>query len=299
MNKTVILNKLYPNIEGLPVRISKDHAECYSESGRKFCCMHAHHEIELLYIYEGSTTVELYDGTKYYATKNDVVCINSDISHITYASEKCYTQHGLIQFDATAFGNNKNYITKYNETLSIIAKEPDIPVYISKDEELHNICNTTFDWFNNKKSAKNLYVASGIYAILAFLCEKNFISDYTKGIDLTKLERLNPALVYISQKYHDDISLEDVSSAVNMSSFYFCRFFKDTLGIGFTDYLKLYRIKKAEAQLIETEKSVLEIAFENGFSSASYFNRVFKEYRFCSPSEYRRISKESVKFIKP
>ena len=83
-----------------------------------------------------------------------------------------------------------------------------------------------------------------------------------------------------------------------MSTYYFCRFFKETFGVCFSDYIKFFRIKKAETALIETDKSVLEIAFENGFSSASYFNKVFKELKFCSPTEYRKFSKESNKLIK-
>ncbi len=295
MNKTVILNKLYHNIEGLPVRISKDHAECYSESGRKFCCMHMHHEIELLYIFEGCTTIELYDGSKYYASENDIVCINSNVPHITYASKKGFVRHGLIQFNADAFKSSKN---SHNEVLSIIPKNQEVPIIISKDSKLRNICKNTFNWVDEKNVSKRLYAISGVYAILAYLCEVNFISENLNDVNIAKLDRIAPALEYISNNYHEDISLEKVSSTVNMSSFYFCRFFKETLGICFSDYIKLYRIKKAETQLTETEKSVLEIAFENGFSSASYFNRVFKELKFCSPTEYRKFSKELIKYIK-
>ena len=295
MKKTVLLNKLYPNIDGLPIRISRHHAECFSEIGRKFCCMHMHNEIELLYIFQGDTTIELYNGTKFYACENDIVCINSNVPHITYATKECYIRHGLIQFNSEIF---KNLGGSYNEVLSVIPKEPDTPVIVSKDEELRKICMNIFNQTEKTKVSRNLYAISGVYAILAYLYEINFISDDLNSVDVVKLQRLAPALQYILKEYSEYISLEKISATVNMSTYYFCRYFKEAFGVCFSDYIKLLRIKKAETSLIETDKSVLEIALENGFSSASYFNKVFKELKFCSPTEYRKFSKEYNKLVK-
>ena len=41
--------------------------------------------------------------------------------------------------------------------------------------------------------------------------------------------------------------------------------------------------------LEDTKKSILEISEAVGFSSMSYFNRVFKRIRFCSPGSYRML----------
>ena len=68
---------------------------------------------------------------------------------------------------------------------------------------------------------------------------------------------------------------------------YFCRIFKSAIGATFTEYLNFVRICKAEKKLATTSESILEISAEVGFSSVSYFNKIFKKYKNCSPSAYR------------
>ena len=47
-------------------------------------------------------------------------------------------------------------------------------------------------------------------------------------------------------------------------------------------------------KLKETENSILEIATDCGFSSPTYFNRVFKSFFGCSPSVYRKLSSKNI-----
>jgi AraC-like DNA-binding protein len=56
--------------------------------------------------------------------------------------------------------------------------------------------------------------------------------------------------------------------------------------------LNRYRVKQAKAFLDEGERSLTEVALEIGFSSNTYFSRVFKQEVGMSPSEYKQISKQ-------
>lgn len=64
-----------------------------------------------------------------------------------------------------------------------------------------------------------------------------------------------------------------------------------TIGNTFTEYLNFVRICKAE-HMLRSGSSISDAAYVVGFSSLSYFNRVFKKYKFCSPSDYKKISKQ-------
>ena len=92
---------------------------------------------------------------------------------------------------------------------------------------------------------------------------------------------------YIQEHQADDLSLGQVAKAVNTSTFYFCKIFKKTTGLNFTDYVSRVRIEKARNLLLNPNLRVSEIAYEVGFQSLTHFNRVFKKITGQSPTEYR------------
>ena len=72
----------------------------------------------------------------------------------------------------------------------------------------------------------------------------------------------------------------------HMSPQYFCRFFKTATGTTMTEYV--LRMDLAMEFLSGSAMSVTEIAYASGFSSHSYFDRVFKRLMGVTPQEYRR-----------
>lgn len=79
-----------------------------------------------------------------------------------------------------------------------------------------------------------------------------------------------------------------MSFAVNISKYYFCRQFKERTGLTIMNYVLKTRIILAKNELKKTELSISEISQKYGFSSVSYFCRVFKEEERCSPLQYRK-----------
>ena len=92
---------------------------------------------------------------------------------------------------------------------------------------------------------------------------------------------------FIREHQSEEISLARVAQAVNTSTFYFCKMFKKTTGLHFTDYLSRVRVEKAKNLLINPNLRVSEIAYEVGFQSLTHFNRVFRKMAGESPSDYR------------
>jgi AraC-like DNA-binding protein/ligand-binding sensor protein len=92
---------------------------------------------------------------------------------------------------------------------------------------------------------------------------------------------------FIKTHQTDDISLGDVAGSVNTSTFYFCKMFKKSTGLNFTDYLSRVRIEKAKNLLLNPNLRISEIAYEVGFQSLTHFNRVFRKLVGQSPTQYR------------
>jgi len=104
--------------------------------------------------------------------------------------------------------------------------------------------------------------------------------------------QITRAKVFITEHQEDDLSLNEVAKAVNMSAFYFCKMFKQATGLTFTDYLARIRVEKVKNMLLDPHKRVSEVAFAAGFQSLSQFNRVFRKVAGEAPSTYRdRIHK--------
>ena len=65
------------------------------------------------------------------------------------------------------------------------------------------------------------------------------------------------------------------------------KFFKETMGVSFIQYLNDYRLEIAAELLTTTTDNILDIAFHTGFNNISYFNRCFKNKYGVSPGRYR------------
>jgi AraC-like DNA-binding protein/mannose-6-phosphate isomerase-like protein (cupin superfamily) len=117
---------------------------------------------------------------------------------------------------------------------------------------------------------------------------------------LTKAERASPpkinkpimgylkvALDYISENYQTQISLADVAKACNVSPCYLSTFFARHVGCNFSKYLMDFRLRKVQTLLIETDMSILDIAFAAGFGSISNFLRAYHQHFNMTPSAYR------------
>ena len=71
---------------------------------------------------------------------------------------------------------------------------------------------------------------------------------------------------------------------MNRSSF--CIFFKKVTGKTFITYLNEYRIELVCQKLKQQKMNISEACFQSGFNNITYFNRVFKQMKGISPSEY-------------
>lgn len=102
-----------------------------------------------------------------------------------------------------------------------------------------------------------------------------------------ELPAIVKARAFIAEHQGEDMHLEEVARAANMSPFYFCKLFKRTTGLTFTAYLARLRIESAKQMLQNGHTRVCEAAYASGFQSLSQFNRVFRRVAGESPSEFR------------
>ena len=96
------------------------------------------------------------------------------------------------------------------------------------------------------------------------------------------------AMAFIHSFYAEPISRSDVAAHVGLSERHLTRCFHQEVGLTPITYLNRYRVKQARRLLDAGQKGITEIAGEVGFSSSSYFTRVFRDEMGISPREYLR-----------
>ena len=92
---------------------------------------------------------------------------------------------------------------------------------------------------------------------------------------------------YIEKHKMDSLSLANVAKASGASVFHFCKVFKKTTGMTFTDYVGRVRLEDAKTQLLNPNRRIGEIAYDVGFQSLTQFNRTFQRVFGQSPTEFR------------
>ncbi len=92
---------------------------------------------------------------------------------------------------------------------------------------------------------------------------------------------------YIEKVYMDEISLDTVSNHFNYNSSYFCKIFKEKIGVTFWEYVAQVRIEKSIKLLTELDDTIEQIAAKVGYNNRFSFIRTFKKYTSFAPGEYR------------
>ena len=101
---------------------------------------------------------------------------------------------------------------------------------------------------------------------------------------------------YIQCNYSENISIEQIAKNLNISFYYMCHLFKEVTGITVSVFRNECRIAKAKRLLVETNKSITEIAILCGFESPAYFSKVFTNQTGLSPTHFRSKKSDTVYF---
>lgn len=102
------------------------------------------------------------------------------------------------------------------------------------------------------------------------------------------IDRLNNTIEYIEANLDKNIHLELLASKFALSKYHFHRIFKALIGDPPFRYIEKRRLSRAAAELIETNKRIIDIAFDYGFNSHESFIRSFKKRYSLTPSQFRK-----------
>lgn len=138
---------------------------------------------------------------------------------------------------------------------------------------------------------------------LSKLCyERTWQSVSTPGLLQNKCSefsdyRIRRSLRMMQHSISAEVEMEEVARAVGLSRPHFFKLFKKQLGVTPNVYLNTLRSERAIDELVNTEKTVTDIAYDLGYSSQAAFTRFFSSNVGIAPSEYRRVADRPACYI--
>lgn len=101
-------------------------------------------------------------------------------------------------------------------------------------------------------------------------------------------QTVQAAITYMKAHLSEEHSIHDVAKVVHCSRAKLFEVFKEETGMTPNDYWQRLRIDLAQEMLVNTNRSITQIAMDCGFSSSQYFSSVFRKYSGVSPTDYRQ-----------
>jgi AraC-like DNA-binding protein/mannose-6-phosphate isomerase-like protein (cupin superfamily) len=141
------------------------------------------------------------------------------------------------------------------------------------------------------KAGERLSRLIELFAVLADMPEKDrdILSSRSFGGSGSRHQPAIAAAVrHLVGHFRDEIRTGDLLELTGMSRPTFARQFKEHAGRTMSEFVNKLRLQAACAELLETENSIMEIALNCGFGEISFFNRLFRREKGCSPREFRK-----------
>ena len=144
-----------------------------------------------------------------------------------------------------------------------------------------------FDAFNVEKTLIPAQISQSIMTILTELYVAS-VHDATRS---TTKNLVDETINFISRNLTQNITVDELSSRVSLSKYYFTRLFKAETGYTPYEFIIHSRVNASKFYLKSAPSlRVKEICFICGFSSESSFCNTFKHIEGITPSEYRETT---------
>ena len=251
---------------------------------------HCHEEYELNFVENAAGVVRTIGDSRETIGNLDLVLMTgSKLVHVwdqgTCPEHEMYeitihiapdTFHGSL-IDKRALVSIRHMLERAQRGLAF----PEAAIQIVR-EDIVNLAHST-DSFASVIRLLNLLYRLSLVKDAKELSSSSFVDAEEGNED----ERIRLVKDFVAANYMKDIRLQELADIVCMSAESFSRFFHNRTGRTPNRYIIDYRLGVAARMLLNTKLSVSEIGFSCGFNTLSHFNRLFRESKGCTPSEFR------------
>ena len=248
-----------------------------------------HREPELVYVMSGKAECVI-NGEEQTLDKGEFVLLNSEDVHLARPLEDSSCSLLFVIFSL-------EYIKQFKNAVDGLLFDIDSVSGIK--ERVGGLLGKISDSYgNNSAYVSMLQIAyvNQIYYLLLEHCVCYRRLPNSSGIPKRDFSYAKTAISYINENYSREITLDEISSIVNLSPSYFSKYFKKVTQTSFSEYLANIRLEKAIRDMLDNNTSVSAAALKNGFANVKSFITQCKKVYNCTPAQYKkRITEKNVK----
>lgn len=238
---------------------------------------HWHTSIEIFAVMEGH--LEFFMNKEEYPLKaGEQLIINSNEIHSIHAAEKNKTV--VLQIPLKQF---ENYFTAQR---FIRFRSQDAEA----DGKLASLIKKLYKVYTARDTGYEFGTMSLFYEIMYMLVKNYRLTEaHEKEIRHSrKLDTLSKITTYMREHYKEDLKLSDLAATFGYSDAYLSRMFQKYAKINYKTYLQDIRMAYAYRDLMNTDRTISQIALDNGFCSSRGFSGEFQKRYGILPSEMRK-----------
>ena len=251
---------------------------------------HMHPFNEMFYLLSGECTAFI--GHNIYKFKRgDFVIVPAGMLHKTNYNGPGVHERVIISF--------RNDVTDWissvvgTDIVSECMQTGTISIPEKRQDYVEGLLNKLLYEKNEPDSLSAGFIRVGRVELILFIMRcKKYEENVIKEIDADNI-LMQEIATYMYEHFSEKITLDDMAKKFSMSRSYLSKKFKASTGFGFKEYLINVRIKNACTLLLQTNKSITDIAFECGFNDSNYFGDAFRHIKGISPNKYRK-NKEAI-----
>ena len=238
---------------------------------------HWHTSIEIFAVMEGH--LEFFMNKEEYPLKaGEQLIINSNEIHSIHAAERNKTV--VLQIPLKQF---ENYFTAQR---FIRFRSQDAEA----DGKLASLIKKLYKVYTARDTGYKFGTMSLFYEIMYMLVKNYRLTEaHEKEIRHSrKLDTLSKITTYMREHYKEDLKLSDLAATFGYSDAYLSRMFQKYAKINYKTYLQDIRMAYAYRDLMNTDRTISQIALDNGFCSSRGFSGEFQKRYGILPSEMRK-----------
>ena len=237
---------------------------------------HTPREHELLYVLDGKITLHWEEHLVFQAMPGDFLLVESGTRHRDEFSALKGLRILIMQF----YWENKEFFQFVNNrTLPNLSYDVCNEVRRRLDFLLSN-------WVDSPEYKQHLSIQLHSILLLFYFDLQKSQHSVEPHAMLPLHEAMRRAKHFLDQNYAEPLSLKQTAKHIGISPAYLSRIFHQEFGVSFSEYLTSQRLQVARKLLQTTRLQIAEIANRCGFSSSSYFIKVFSDHYKVTPKNY-------------
>lgn len=250
---------------------------------------HWHSEMELFQVERGTMQVQC--GSEYFEAKaGDLVFFNSGELHAAQPIHGSGLDFAAVVFSPELLCGDENDIVRRRYVAPVVEGKLLLPRVTDSStpagRQVVGAFQQVMDLLERRPPAYELRVRAQLLEVFAGLAGS--AAQRAPQRESAPAQGIKAAIEYIQGNYRQPITVSQLAELSHMSSGHFCRLFKKYTFKTPVQYINGVRLSAATDLLLESDRKVLDVAFDTGFNSLSYFIGVFKQSMGCTPTEFRR-----------